>query len=411
MRSMSAIRTKAEEVVLETINEEADSAAAQWFAETGLPHRRMEAWKYTDIRAFWREPLKSAPQPDAATIKEAEALAPLPESKFLLTFVNGWLTSKAGVPQGVTIQPVQNDTAPALWDDPALKLNAVLTGATVMITIPDGVTLDAPLHLNYRMAGAPSSTYPSVHIHAGKDSRVTIIETHVSAEETYVLNSTLIITCSRGAEVSHVRVQTQGSKTLNIVSTDVRLNENVRFSSFALEEGAALSRNQYFVTQAGEETEISLSGISLGKGKQHLDTTLVIDHSVPNSVSREMFKQVLTGESHGVFQGKIIVRPHAQKTDGQMNARGLLLSDDAEFYAKPELEIYADDVLCAHGATAGQLDEDLLFYLRARGLPEGEARAMLVSAFVGEALEKIDHEPLREALSARCEAWLKENLH
>ena len=159
-------------------------------------------------------------------------------------------------------------------------------------------------------------------------------------------------------------------------------------------------RNSLFALFQGEGSKVDISGAFLGHGNEHIDTTLVVDHAVPRCESRELFKGVLADRSRGVFQGKVIVRPNAQKTDGKQMAQALMLSEDAEFDSKPELEILADDVVCGHGSTAAQLDDGMLFYLRARGIPLPEARALLIESFVGEAFDKLDDERLREALSA-----------
>jgi Fe-S cluster assembly protein SufD len=168
-----------------------------------------------------------------------------------------------------------------------------------------------------------------------------------------------------------------------------------------------VSRYQGFISLAGEGTDLSINGINLLKGKQHGDTTLVVDHTVPHCTSRENFRAVVDDRGHSVFQGRIIVRPDAQKTDGKMMTRALLLSDEAEADNKPELEIFADDVTCGHGATSGALDDGLLFYLRARGLPEKEAQALLIQAFVGEAIEQIANDGLRDFVAMQAERWLE----
>jgi Fe-S cluster assembly protein SufD len=166
-------------------------------------------------------------------------------------------------------------------------------------------------------------------------------------------------------------------------------------------------RNQMFVRFAGEGSIVGIRGANLLKGRQHVDTTLIADHTAANCSSRELFKTVLDDESRGVFQGKIIVQPQAQKTDARMATHALLLSDTAEADNKPELEIFADDVQCGHGATAGALDEDLLFYLKARGIPPKEAESLLIQAFVGEAVEGIEHAGLRDALMEIVDGWLR----
>jgi Fe-S cluster assembly protein SufD len=187
----------------------------------------------------------------------------------------------------------------------------------------------------------------------------------------------------------------------------VEIGANAHLNDFTFTAGGAITRNQIALRLNGSETHAAVRGASLLKDRQHADNTLVADHAVGHCESRELFKAVLDGESRSVFQGKIIVQPHAQKTDAKMATHALLLSDDAEADAKPELEIFADDVVCGHGATAGALDDDLLFYLKARGIPQKEAEALMVEAFIGEAVEAIDNEAIREALMELARAWLK----
>ncbi len=201
-------------------------------------------------------------------------------------------------------------------------------------------------------------------------------------------------------------MQAESPESLHLGSLIVALAREAELASFALAAGSAVARNQLFVTVAGEGTKVLLSGASLLAGRRHSDTTLVVDHAKPGGESRELFHSVLDGASRAVFQGKIIVRPGAQKTDGRMMSRAIMLSDEAEIDNKPELEIFADDVQCAHGATCGELDEDLLFYLKARGIPQAEAQAILLEAFVGEAVETVANETLRASLMGIARAWL-----
>jgi Fe-S cluster assembly protein SufD len=185
------------------------------------------------------------------------------------------------------------------------------------------------------------------------------------------------------------------------------IGAQARFNAFLFTAGAAVVRNQLFVQMQGEGAVVGIRGASLLNGQQHADATLVADHAAGSCISREIFKSVLDGTSRGVFQGKIIVRPDAQKTDAKMAAHALLLSEDAEADSKPELEIFADDVQCGHGSTAGALDPDLLFYLKARGIPAKEAEALMIQAFVGEAIDGIEHAGLRDTLIDQVAAWLK----
>jgi Fe-S cluster assembly protein SufD len=207
--------------------------------------------------------------------------------------------------------------------------------------------------------------------------------------------------------VNHVRLNAEGRATLALSTLAAKLGAHVALNTFNGVVGSAVARHQVYVAFAGEHSTLRVNGATMLKASQHADTTLVVDHAVPHGESRELFKTVLDGDATGVFQGKIIVQPIAQKTDGRMMSAALLLSDGGTMNNKPELEIFADDVQCAHGATAGQLDEDLLFYLRSRGLPQPEAESLLVQAFLGEALEAVEHEGAREALVGMVEAWLR----
>jgi Fe-S cluster assembly protein SufD len=208
------------------------------------------------------------------------------------------------------------------------------------------------------------------------------------------------------AQVDHVKVAMDGARALHVASLMASLGTGAAFTDTSFTMGGAVTRNQLFVCFAGENATVQIRGATLIRGRQHVDTTLVVDHARPGGTSRELNKAVLDGESRSVFQGKIIVRPGAQKTDGKMMTQALLLSETAEADNKPELEIFADDVQCGHGATAGALNEDLLFYLMARGIAKHDAEALLIQAFVGEAIEGIDHDAVREALTAAAAGWL-----
>jgi Fe-S cluster assembly protein SufD len=190
------------------------------------------------------------------------------------------------------------------------------------------------------------------------------------------------------------------------MSLIAHLDDHASLNSFALVEGAGLSRRQIFARLDGEHAKVALNGATLARGRQHADTTLVVDHAVPHGESRERFRNILDEQATGVFQGKIVVRPHAQKTDGVMQSKAILLSDHAVMNNKPELEIFADDVTCGHGATCGRLDKDQLFYLMARGLQHHEAEALLIEGFANEAFEGLNDESLRDFLVARISAWL-----
>jgi Fe-S cluster assembly protein SufD len=237
---------------------------------------------------------------------------------------------------------------------------------------------------------------------------LTLIESHEGPDGvTYQTNGVVEIVVGDHAKVRHVRLNAEGGHALSLSTLTAKLGAHVSFNSLNVVSGPGVSRHQVFLAFAGEHTEARIDGAAMLKGRQHADSTLVVDHAVPCCTSRELFKTVVDDEATGVFQGKIIVQPHAQKTDGRMMSAALLLAEGGTMNNKPELEIFADDVQCAHGATCGQLDEDLLFYLMARGLPRRDAESLMVQAFLGEALEVVEDEPLREALVGVVEAWLR----
>jgi len=255
---------------------------------------------------------------------------------------------------------------------------------------------------------AAAAMYPRSVVMVEPGAHLTLIESFAGPTDIdYQVNSALELVIGEGAKVDHIKIGHDGNSALRISTLGVTVDANATYRDFSFTIGGAVVRNQTFVRFAGEGTEASIGGVTLIKGRQHVDNTLVIEHAAGGCKSRERFRTVLDGESHGIFQGKIVVEPHAQKTDAKMASHALLLSDGAEADNKPELEIFADDVQCGHGATAGALDSALKFYLMSRGIPETEAEALLIQAFVGEAIEDVADEHIREALMGEAVTWLE----
>jgi Fe-S cluster assembly protein SufD len=253
----------------------------------------------------------------------------------------------------------------------------------------------------------PAATFVRSLVVVEARARAMLIESHEGPPGSdYQVNAALELFVGDEAHVDHVKIINEGADALHVSTLAAAIGAHARFNAFTYTAGGAVVRNQLFLNFDGEGTVAGIRGATLLKGSQHADTTLVANHIARDCQSREVFKTVLDDEAHGVFQGRIIVRPHAQKTDAKMMTRALLLSDRAEADNKPELEIFADDVQCGHGATAGALDDELKFYLMARGIPEAEAEALLIQAFLGEAIEGIEHAGLREALMESVAAWL-----
>ncbi|HEY6834331.1 MAG TPA: Fe-S cluster assembly protein SufD, partial [Pseudolabrys sp.] len=288
-------------------------------------------------------------------------------------------------------------------EDVAVALNTALMGDGAVIRVAAGVQLKRPIHLVFA-AGSdrPSSAFVRSLVVVEKGAHAIIIESHESGDAQ--VNAALELVVGDEAQVDYVKV-TQ-ARALHVGSLLASIGARAMVNTFAFTSDSSIVRNQNFIRFAGENTHGGIRGVNLLRGKEHVDTTLLIDHAVGHCESREQFKTVLDDESHGVFQGKIVVQPDAQKTDAKMMTRALLLSDNAEADNKPELEIFADDVVCGHGATAGALDTGLKFYLMSRGISDKEAEALLIQAFIGETVEAIAHEGIREALMNAALRWL-----
>ena len=401
-------------------------AAFDVFARAGLPHRRVEEWKYTDLRALMRDAKPLAAPPDAAAkarAKSAGALLGDVETRRLV-FIDGAfvpeLSDTANLEPGLTVGSLAKalaDDDPLLAthlgklapaSDVAVALNTALMGDGAVIRIAAGSTIERPLHLLFVASAKPAATFTRSLVVAEPQGRAMVIESHEGpAGSDYQVNAALELFVGDRAHVDHVKIIGEGADALHISTLAAAIGGKARFNAFTFTAGGAVVRNQLFLKFDGEDTVAGIRGASLLKGRQHADTTLVADHVAQRCQSREVFKSVLDGEAHGVFQGRIVVRPHAQKTDAKMMTRALLLSERAEADNKPELEIFADDVQCGHGATAGALDDELKFYLMARGIPRPEAEALLIRAFLGESIDGIEHAGLREALMDAVAAWLE----
>jgi Fe-S cluster assembly protein SufD len=406
------------------------------FLRRGLPHRRLEDWKYTDLRALMREVLPQAAAPDRAALDAAaKSVADHAiEGARRLVLVDGFfaadLSDLADLENGLEVRTLREVLDDGSWtsrdrlidvddskstavqdrSDPMIALNAAMMTDGVMIEVAPGTRLARPLHIVHVAShAAPAAMFTRSAVRVGKGATATLIESYIAARGAgnYQVHDATMMLVNADARLDHIRLIEDGRDAFNISSAVVGLGAKAHFHTFGLITGAGVSRYQMFIECAGQGSRVETSGVNLLNGQQHADTTLFLDHAVPNCTSRESFRAVVDGRARSVFQGRIIVRPKAQKTDAKMMSRALLLSDEAEAYNKPELEIFADDVTCGHGATSGALDESLLFYLRARGLPEKEAQALLIQAFVGEAIEGIADDGLREHAVAAAQRWLE----
>jgi Fe-S cluster assembly protein SufD len=437
--NVTTLRTKAEN----QLREQFDAAAASlpgtgWvgslrtramdaFAADGLPSRRVEEWKYTDLR----ERLRDVPAPASATSKSVSAadidsalgpLAGLDAERIVL--VDGIysaelskVTAEATVIELMSLAAMLKK-APAWLEGKfaadggaVVALNTAFMSDGVLLKVRKDQDPDRPVLLVHVRAAAEASAVAVrnvVSLEAG--AKLTLIEAHVAldgAASGALANVVTDVTLGDGAICDHIKSLVDAASSTHLATWNTKLGKDATYRGFQLTASPALARNDINITFNGEGSKLDLSGAFLARGNEHIDTTLVVDHAVPHCESRELFKGVLDGRAHGIFQGKIIVRPDAQKTDGKQMSQALMLSPDAQFSSKPELEIYADDVVCGHGATCTEIDADLLFYCRSRGIPPDVARAMLTESFIGEAVEKIENEAVREALGTLAIGWLR----
>ena len=396
------------------------------FDARGLPHRRVEEWKYTDLRALMRDAKPLAAAPDQAAKARARsagaALASIEARRIL--FVDGAfvpeLSDLADLEAGLSIRSMAQALAAGdamvvghlgklvPTDDVALALNTAFMGDGAVIRIAARALLARPLHLVFVNAGErAASVFTRSLVVAEEGARAMLVESHEGTPAAdYQVNTAIELKVSDDAHVDHVKITAEGAGALHVSTLIAAIGARARFNEFLFTTGGAVVRNQVFVRFDGKDANAGIRGATLLRGSQHADITVVADHAVGGGTSREVFKSVVDDEARTIFQGQIVVRPEAQQTDARMATHALLLSETAEADSKPELEIYADDVQCGHGATTGALDKDLLFYLQARGIPAKEAEALLIQAFVGEAVEGIEHAGLRDALMEQVAKWL-----
>jgi Fe-S cluster assembly protein SufD len=393
------------------------------FEQTGFPTRRQESWRYTDLRALQLTPFP--PARDAAALSP-DAIAPwrFAGETHRLVFVDGKfseaLSAIGTLSKGATIGPVSTlvSARPALLEaafdagddaaaQPFAALNAAIFADGFVLALEAGVTLDKPVEIIHWVgAGAARSCHLRNLVNLAPNARATLIESFAGSG-LYWNNAVTRIALSEGAALSHAKVQSESEDGIHLALNRVTLAAKSAYQSFVLTLGAKLSRHETQALLAGEGASVGLDGAFLLRGSQDATNVTFVDHAAPGGTTRELFKGVADDRAHGAFLGTIAVRPHAQKTDAQQTSRNLLLSPRAAIDTKPELEIFADDVKCAHGATVGDLDEAALFYLESRGIPADAARRMLIEAFAADALDRVTDQPLRDFLDGHLQRWLK----
>lgn len=388
-------------------------AAAAAFRALGFPTRRAEAWRYTDLRqvtdAAFDEPL---------TMLDDDAVLPAAHGSARAVFIDGRFRAELSTLDDLGFEAGGLvDALPALdgrlgalarpEEEALVALNTMMFEDGLVVTVPAGVAAGVLDLLSLATASdRPAAFHPRHLIRLERGASLTLIETATGPDGARYLHSPVFeIEVAEGATLVHARLQQEAPRAFHLATVYTSVAEGGTYDNFTLNAGSKLARNEIHTVLTGPRATCHMNGAQLLGPGQHADTTTFLDHAAPDCASRQTYKTVLSGKSRGVFQGKILVRRVAQRTDGYQMNQALLLSPDAEINSKPQLEIYADDVKCSHGATVGEIDADQLFYLRARGIPETRARAMLVEAFLTEAVEGVGDPAARGALEAAVSGW------
>jgi Fe-S cluster assembly protein SufD len=391
------------------------------FTEQGFPSRRSEAWRYIDLRALEEKPMlpvRPLLAVPGAAIRDQLAGVTFSEAAFRLVLVDGRfapeLSAIVGLPSGIWLggmamtiaersDLVRSAIEAPLFDAgrPFAALNAAFFGDGFVLDIAPGVTLDRPIEIvHLASAGTGGSLHTRSLVMAGAGSRASIFETF-AGHGNYWRNDVVELRLAVGAEFSRVALVEEATDALHIGELLAVLGPAARLASLVLLLDGRTVRHEAMVRSDGDATHCALHGAFVLSGRQEANIVTTVDHAAPGGQTREIFKGVAAGRAHGAFQGRIIVRPGARKVDAHQLSQNLVLSPRAAIDTKPELEIYADDVKCSHGAAVGELDEAALFYMKTRGIGQKEARRMLIEAFVREALESVGSARLREHLLSR----------
>lgn len=401
-------------------------AAIARFAERGFPTTRDEPWRFTNVSPIANTAFfLPTENPSSVTLNERDALC-VGERTALLVFVNGCfapeLSTRSALPDGVTVKSLseamagedlcleQHLTRYARFQDHAfVALNTALMTDGALIHVSPHVIVDTPIQLLYISTPEKdaTATFPRNLIVAEANSQLSIVETFVGFEGARTFtNAVTEMVAGDSAAIDHYKVQREAQEAFHIGMACIHQNDHSRVSSMTVSLGGALVRNEIHVVLDGEGADCTLNGLSMVRGSQHVDNHLCVEHAKPHGSSREYFKNVLDDRARGVFSGRIVVAQDAQKTDAKQTNMTLLLSEEARVESRPQLEIYADDVKCTHGATIGQVDEEAIFYLQSRGVSRSSARSILVYAFARECVSWVRWTPLRTQLESLLTAFL-----
>ncbi len=409
----AAERTLSRQFAEQELREPSSARAAAFarFAAAGLPTRRVEAWHYTDLRAAMADASPILATPKQGDIEAARSMLAKRErfaAGAQIVLLGGQFIAALSdrLPTGVSVAE-GSAVVPNAVDDPLSALNEALSPPGCAIKVAPGAKLAEPIMVVH-LTTEPSShsVYSRTTIAFDVEAEASFVEIFDGAHAGVQRHAATIMTLAAGARATHVAVLGD-EPGLHIETQICEVAETAKLAAFGLVSGGEVTRRQIFVRMAGVEASLSLGGLALIDGARRADTTLQVVHAAPAGTSREFYRAIVDDDGVGVFQGKIIVEKAAQKTDGSMKSQAILLSPRAQMNEKPELEIFADEVVCGHGATVASLDPEQVFYLQSRGISNDDAKAMLLEAFGGESIDRIESELLAGPLRARLAAWLE----
>nr|WP_314259781.1 Fe-S cluster assembly protein SufD [uncultured Devosia sp.] len=388
----------AENTLIDQLKSVGADATAERITVAGLPTRRVEAYHYTDLKML----LKAIP-PLAAAANSTGVSALDVDGAYHLLIANGVIQAAASAPAGILVGKADG-TALSTRDDVLVHLNGAFVKESLTLTVEGNV--EQVIQIDRRIDGEAAHATDSLKVFIADGASATIVEVFSGSDAAHVGNHATYVALGKDTKLTHVTVDLSARATSHFATNEYHIGENAQLRTLVVHAGSGLARTHLFPRYEGAGADGQITGLNLVSDGQHSDITMMAEHAVPHTTSQPLFKSIARGRGKAVVQGKLVVARDAQKTDAKFMHQGLMLSDEAEILSKPELEIYADDVVCGHGSTCGKLDEDSLFYLMSRGIPQAEAETMLVRGFLEELVDPIETEALADALHGVIDGWL-----
>jgi Fe-S cluster assembly protein SufD len=386
------------------------------FFEIGLPTKKWEDWRFTDLSSISNRNFRISEKQDAPNGDVDISQYQIDDVETIVIYNGHYIETLSSIPSGIQLLSGMEYLEKINWEfnspegSPFDLLNTAFMDSGMSIVVDQNVIVEKPIRMLFISSDLENlMVTPRIHIDLGESSSATFIEDHRGDSDSFFQNGSTFVTLKQNAQLDHIRIQSNSVTTANIVSIQVEQNADSRYTFFQFADGSQLGRLNIYNKLKGEGANSDINGLTLSNDSQHLDNHIITDHQVPHCSSSQNFKTVLQDHSSGVFNGRTIVRKDAQKTDSSQSNKNLLLSKSALMNSNPQLEIYADDVKCAHGSSTGTLDKNALFYLRSRGLDVLSAKSLLVRGFATELLELVKHGGTRDFITDRFDSWLSEN--